>query len=163
VKKNTPAIQNPGRQEILQRQEQQFLDAERQDPASPYYLGATDVARQRRRFMIGAAALGATTMSRTAMTAVPPGTVDRPVPADASRVLGTGVGEDGGYGSRSQFETEVCTRYATKTALSSWSFTPLEKGHGIITPSAYFGKRKYRPTRYGAGSDLLAQSVDAES
>jgi sulfane dehydrogenase subunit SoxC len=144
MKKESPSSQKTDRQDILQRQEQHYLDAERQDPSSLYYRGSTDVARQRRRFILGAAAvLGATAVSHSSRAATPAGAIDRPVPDDASKVPGTGVGEDGGYGSRSQFETEVRTRYTTKTTLSSWSMTPLEKGQGIITPSGLHYERHH--------------------
>ena len=37
---------------------------------------------------------------------------------------------DGGYGSRSQFETEVRVRFPTANENTSWSFTPLDKMSG---------------------------------
>ena len=46
----------------------------------------------------------------------------------------------------SQFETEVRTRFATKTPESSWTFTPLEKGCGIITPSGLHFERSHGGT-----------------
>ena len=41
------------------------------------------------------------------------------------------MGVDGGYGSRSQFESEVRWANPTKTA----SFTPMQSSYGTITPS----------------------------
>jgi hypothetical protein len=53
-------------------------------------------------------------------------------PSDPSKVQGYPL-EDESYGSRSQFETEVRTRYKTATPQSSWTFTPLQNSVGIIT------------------------------
>ena len=131
--------------ESLQQQEQHFLDIEQQDPQSPYYKGhSQSVAPQRRRFMLGAiAAMGAAGAHQAALAASP-GSKERPVPADATKIQGVGVAaDDGGYGFRSQFETEVRTRYATKTAESSWSFTPLQNSLGIITPSGLHYERHH--------------------
>lgn len=44
----------------------------------------------------------------------PPGAVWRSVPEDATKIPGAAIGEDGGYGTRSQFETEVRWRFGTK-------------------------------------------------
>jgi sulfane dehydrogenase subunit SoxC len=137
--------------EALCEAEEQFLAAERDDPGSPYYLGDTpaehDRLPSRRRFMLGAlAALGAAAAPGMAY-AKTPGASDRPVPADATKVPGVGVKEDdGGYGSRSQFETEVRDRYTTKTTQSSWSFTPLQNSMGIITPSGLHYERHHAGT-----------------
>src|SRR5207247_2670747 len=61
------------------------------------------------------------------------GAVSRDVPDDPTKVPGTPIAEDGGYGSRSQFETEVRWRFPTATTISSWTMTPLDKSEGIIT------------------------------
>jgi sulfane dehydrogenase subunit SoxC len=73
----------------------------------------------------------------------PPGAVWRDVPEDPTTVPGTPIGEDGGYGSRSEFETEVRWRYPTPTTISSWTMTPLDKSHGIVTPSALHFERHH--------------------
>jgi len=49
------------------------------------------------------------------------------------------MGVDGGYGSRSQFESEVRWFNPTKTA----SFTPMQSGYGIITPSGLHYERHH--------------------
>jgi sulfane dehydrogenase subunit SoxC len=132
--------------ESLQHQEQLFLDVEQQDPQSPYYRGQQQetVAPPRRRFMLGAiAAMGAAGAHQAAFAASP-GSKERPVPADTTKIQGVGVAtDDGGYGFRSQFETEVRTRFATKTTESSWSFTPLQNSLGIITPSGLHYERHH--------------------
>lgn len=131
------------------QQEQLFLDAEKRDPTSPYYRGSVEPITktptpQRRRFIMGAiAAIGVVGAHRTALAASP-GSIERVVPADATKTQGVGVAvDDGGYGRRSQFETEVRTRFATKTTESSWSFTPLQSGYGTITPSGLHYERHH--------------------
>jgi len=135
--------------EALQEAEEQFLIQEQQDPASPYYRGDTPSPScssppARRRFMLGAmAALGAAGAQGIAHAATP-GAIERKVPPDATKIQGVGVGvDDGGYGMRSQFETEVRVRYATKTTESSWSFTPLQNSMGMITPSGLHYERHH--------------------
>lgn len=134
----------------LQQKEQQFLQAEQADPHSPYYrngtggANSTDTIPRRRRFVLGAlAGIGAAGLSGTTLGATP-GARERTVPDDPTKVQGVGVAtDDGGYGLRSQFETEVRTRYPTKTTESSWSFTPLQNSYGIITPSGLHYERHH--------------------
>lgn len=139
---------SPQGADALREAEEQFLAVERNDPGSPYYLGdapaENDRAPSRRRFVLGAmAALGAAAAPGIAY-AKTPGAIERPVPEEPTKVQGVGVKEDdGGYGRRSQFETEVRDRYATKTAQSSWSFTPLQDSMGMITPSGLHYERHH--------------------
>jgi sulfane dehydrogenase subunit SoxC len=130
--------------------EDNSLQTKRRDPESPYYVAQDSARTPRRHFMLGAAAvLGAGATHRAAQAAdparpaAPPGAVMRDVPLDATKVQGTPIFEDGGYGSRSQFETEVRALYPNPTALSSWTLTPLEKGMGIITPSGLHFERHH--------------------
>jgi sulfane dehydrogenase subunit SoxC len=99
----------------------------------------------RRHFMAAAAAglVGAGVLPKIVHAAVPPGAVDRYAPADPSKVPGTPTGDDGGYGSRSQFETEVRWRFPTPTKESSWTMTPLGGSMGIITPSGLHYERHH--------------------
>ncbi len=133
----------------LQELEAGFLQAEQQDPSSPYYRGSNPVESphgmpKRRRFMLGAMAVLGGAGAHRAAPAASPGSLERTVPPDATKVQGVGVAvDDGGYGRRSQFETEVRTRYATKTTESSWSFTPLQDSMGIITPSGLHYERHH--------------------
>ncbi|MDN5843088.1 MAG: sulfite dehydrogenase [Alcaligenaceae bacterium] len=138
----------PDRADVRHLSEEQFLAQERADPGSPYYRG--DSAEPptsdptRRRFMFGAvASLGAVAAPGLAHGKTP-GAIERTVPPDATKVLGVGVKvDDGGYGTRSQFETEVRERFATKTTESSWSFTPLQDSMGIVTPSGLHYERHH--------------------
>lgn len=110
-------------------------------------LGGRDISAPRRRFVGRTLAAGAAWAAGSAGAAAPPGAVDHPVPADPSKVPGVPIGQDGGYGTRSQFETEVRVRYSkTTTDQSSWSFTPLAQGHGIITPSGLHFERSHAGT-----------------
>src|SRR5690554_5951197 len=131
----------------LQALEARLLQLAQRDPSSPYYRGSDPVSHgmpTRRRFMLGAMAALGTAGAHSAATAATPGAIERTVPHDATKVHGVCVSvDDGGYGVRSQFDTEVRTRYATKTTESSWSFTPLQNSMGIITPSGLHYERHH--------------------
>jgi sulfane dehydrogenase subunit SoxC len=133
--------------EALRRVEARELELNRDDPASPYFAGDPRASIGRRRFLAGSiAAVGvATGLSRSALAAAPLGAVEREVPADPSKVQGYPL-EDTSYGSRSQFETEVRSRFKTATPQSSWTFTPLDKSCGIITPSGLHFERSHGGT-----------------
>ena len=94
-----------------------------------------------RRSFLTASAAG-TTLGLVASVA-PAGAGELPVPDDPTKIQGRLTNDDGGYGSRSQFETEVRWRFPTATRESSWTMTPLESGHGIITPSGLHFERHH--------------------
>jgi len=86
------------------------------------------------------AAVGMTALlPRSGEAKAPPGAVEYPVPADPTKEPGRVMGIDGGYGTRSQFETEVRWASPTRTA----SFTPMQEGYGIITPSGLHYERHH--------------------
>jgi len=101
----------------------------------------------RRGVLAGTASLGGAMFAAGAARAqdgqAPPGAELNPVPDDPTSVQGRPVLDDGGYGSRSQFESEVRWRYPTASVQSSWSMTPLASGHGIITPSGLHFERHH--------------------
>jgi sulfane dehydrogenase subunit SoxC len=103
----------------------------------------------RRRALFAAGSALAAGMSsallpaRAAERKAPPGAVRREVADDPTKVLGAPIGEDGGYGSRSQFEAEVRWRFPTPTTISSWTMTPLDKSEGIVTPSGLHFERHH--------------------
>jgi sulfane dehydrogenase subunit SoxC len=101
----------------------------------------------RRRFLAAAAAagLGTTIALPSSHAAAPPGSAEHPVPDDPSKTLGVPL-PDEGYGSRSQFEHAVRTRYKTSTPYSSWTFTPLQDSMGIVTPSGLHFERSHGGT-----------------
>ena len=101
----------------------------------------------RRRFIAGSLGLAgaAASLPFAGKAAVPPGAVERPVPADPAKVPGYPL-EDESYGARSQFETEVRQRFKTATPFSSWTFTPLQDSLGIVTPSGLFFERSHGGT-----------------
>jgi sulfane dehydrogenase subunit SoxC len=77
-------------------------------------------------------------MPKKARAEAPPGSLEFPVPDDPSKV--PGYREDGGgYGVRSQFETEVRTEIPS--GVVTW--TPLDRGSGIITPSGLHYERHH--------------------
>ena len=97
---------------------------------------ASSSADARRRFIgrgLGLAGAAAS-LPFASRAAAPAGAVERPVADDPSKVPGYPLADES-YGMRSQFETEVRQRYKTATALSSWTFTPLQDSIGIVTPS----------------------------
>ncbi|HUV23408.1 MAG TPA: sulfite dehydrogenase [Gammaproteobacteria bacterium] len=98
-----------------------------------------------RRQFLAATATGATALmvGSAAQAAAPPGAMDYPVQEDPTKVQGRLTNDDGGYGSRSQFETEVRWRFPTATKESSWTMTPLDAGEGIVTPSGLHFERHH--------------------
>jgi sulfane dehydrogenase subunit SoxC len=105
--------------------------------------GMFALAATRRQLFGGAGLVAAVGMTpllpRAAAAQASPGAVQYPVPEDPTKEQGRVMGVDGGYGSRSQFEREVRWANARKTA----SFTPMEKGYGVITPSGLHYERHH--------------------
>lgn len=86
------------------------------------------------------AAVGMTAMlPRTGEAKAPAGAVEYPVPADPTKEPGRVMGSDGGYGSRSQFETAARWANPSRTA----AFTPMQAGYGVITPSGLHYERHH--------------------
>ena len=129
-------------QRALARKKQQLEDCECKEGMFPT-AGATN----RRAFLARAAAAAggaaAMTGAGAALADAPPGAVEYDVPDDPTKVQGRLTHADGGYGTRSQFETEVRWRFPTATRESSWTMTPLEAGHGIVTPSGLHFERHH--------------------
>ena len=111
-------------------------------------------------FAAGSAAGLAGTTAALAQKA-PPGAIYYDVPADPTKQLGRPVAGDGGYGSRSQFETEVRVRFPTPNEYTSWSFTPLDKMVGNLTASGLHFERHHAgiPTIDPANHVLLVHGM----
>src|SRR5215469_7764685 len=97
-----------------------------------------------RRGLLGSAglvaAVGATAMlPHPTFAKAPPGAAEYQVMEDPTKEPGRLMGVDGGYGSRSQFETDVRWVNPTRTA----SFTPLQASYGTITPSGLHYERHH--------------------
>lgn len=127
---------------------------------------ARPTAGPTRRAVLTAAAGGASLIAGTAsvggaLAGAPPGAEEFPVPADPTKEQGRPTHDDGGYGTRSQFETEVRVRYPTATAESSWTLTPLAAGHGVITPSGLHFERHHGgiPTIDPAAHSLIIHGL----
>jgi sulfane dehydrogenase subunit SoxC len=125
-------------QSVTEAEIRAFIHREARAPEEP------DFPVTRRRFLSGvgmaAATAGVAALSaRSADAKAPPGAIEYPVQAESTKEQGRVMGEDGGYGSRSQFETEVRAWQPTRTA----SFTPMQKGHGVITPSGLHYERHH--------------------
>src|SRR5262249_16677332 len=68
----------------------------------------------RRRFLFAAGSVAGFASSTAALAQkAPPGAVYYDAPADSTKELGRAVTAEGGYGSRSQFESEVRVRFPT--------------------------------------------------
>jgi sulfane dehydrogenase subunit SoxC len=102
----------------------------------------------RRNFLFAAgssagAAAAALLAGSAAAQQAPAGAKLFDVPADPTKEQGRAVAADGGYGTRSQFETEVRVRFPTANENTSWSFTPLERTLGNLTPSGLHFERHH--------------------
>jgi sulfane dehydrogenase subunit SoxC len=73
----------------------------------------------------------------------PPGAVLYDVPDDSTKVMGRGLHEDNGYGTRSQFEAEVRVKAGRPLDATSWTFTPLAATIGNLTPSGLHFERHH--------------------
>jgi sulfane dehydrogenase subunit SoxC len=116
----------------------------------------------RRKFLFAAGSAASLAGSTTAFAQkAPPGAVYYDTPADPTKELGRAVAADGGYGSRSQFETEVRTRFPTANEYTSWSFTPLDKVVGNLTASGLHFERHHGgiPTIDPANHSLVVHGM----
>jgi len=129
--------------------EERFLEAreEKRECECKEGMFPRDSSTSRRQFLSASAAIAGGGMvsflDRPAAAATPAGAVEYPIQKDSTKEPGRGTGVDGGYGSRSQFETEERWRFPTKTLGSSWTMTPLPKGQGIVTPSGLHFERHH--------------------
>ena len=103
--------------------------------------------RGRRRLLLAAgssfAALPLLGRSATAAPAAPAGSVHYDVAPDPTKEQGRPTGEDGGYGTRSQFETAVRQLAPNPTPYATWSLTPLAASLGNLTPSGLHYERHH--------------------
>jgi sulfane dehydrogenase subunit SoxC len=116
----------------------------------------------RRKFLFAAGSAASLAGSTAALAQkAPPGAVYYDAPADPTKELGRAVAADGGYGSRSQFETEVRTRFPTANEYTSWSFTPLDKMVGNLTASGLHFERHHGgiPTIDPANHSLIVHGM----
>lgn len=99
----------------------------------------------RRRFLFAAGSgVAALSVGRAlADDGAPAGARQFDVPEDPTKEQGRAVGADGGYGSRSQFETAKRLRYPTPNENTSWSLTPLAGLVGNLTPSGLHFERHH--------------------
>jgi len=116
----------------------------------------------RRKFLFAAGSAASLAGSTAALAQkAPPGAVYYDVPADSTKELGRAVTAEGGYGSRSQFETEVRVRFPTPNEYTSWSFTPLDKMVGNLTASSLHFERHHggTPTIDPANHSLIVHGM----
>jgi len=120
------------------RRSTQDIDCDCKDGMFP---SASFADRRTFLFAAGSLAVAAPALAQTAKT--PPGAIQFPVPDDPTKEQGRPVAADDGYGSRSQFETEVRVRFPTANENTSWSFTPLDKMLGNTTASGLHFERHH--------------------
>lgn len=120
----------------------------------------------RRKFLLAgssslAAVVSAPVFAQNAGQKAPPGAFHFDVPDDPTKEQGRAVAADGGYGSRSQFETEVRVRFPTPNENTSWSFTPLDRMLGNLTASGLHFERHHGgiPTIDPARHDLIVHGM----
>lgn len=119
------------------------------DPDCPCREGMFTKRADRRGFLfaagsgLAASAMALGTSDAHAEDKAPPGAVWYDVPDDPTKEQGRPVAADGGYGTRSQFETAVRVRFPTPNANTSWSLTPLAALVGNITPSGLHFERHH--------------------
>jgi sulfane dehydrogenase subunit SoxC len=102
----------------------------------------------RRVFLFSAGSSGAAAAllgGRALAEEAPPGAKHLDVPPDPTRQQGRPVAADG-YGTRSQFETEVRVLFPNPNENTSWSFTPLDKMQGNLTASGLHFERHHGGT-----------------
>jgi sulfane dehydrogenase subunit SoxC len=134
-------------QEALSRIGEPISEAQAKNIAAPEDCACKDgmfaLAATRRQIFAGSglvAAVGMTVMlPRAAGAKAPAGAVEYPVEDDSTKEQGRMMGVDGGYGSRSQFESEVRWTNPTKSA----GFSPLQNSYGTITPSGLHYERHH--------------------
>ena len=102
----------------------------------------------RRRFLFaaGSAALGPVMLAHGARAngqPVPAGAMLYEVAADPTRQPGRPAGEDGGYGTRSQFEGARRILGPYPNPYTTWTFTPLASQLGNLTPSGLHFERHH--------------------
>ncbi len=104
------------------------------------------VSRRRLLFAAGGSAAALPLLTRGAgadTSSASPGAVHYDVPADPTKVQGRPIGEDGGYGTRSQFESATRLVAPNPTRYTTWSLTPLAALLGNLTPSGLHYERHH--------------------
>jgi sulfane dehydrogenase subunit SoxC len=99
--------------------------------------GMFPAGASRRRFLSGTGAGAAFALAHGAARATPA------VPADPTREQGRATGTDGGYGSRSPFETARRILGPVPNSQTTWTFTPLAEQIGNITASGLHYERHH--------------------
>ncbi len=107
------------------------------DPDCDCQDGMFPVRPARRRFLLGSGAGAALALAQGKAQATPN------VPADPTREQGRATGTDGGYGSRSAFETARRILGPVPNSQTTWTFTPLADQIGNITASGLHYERHH--------------------
>ena len=81
--------------------------------------------------------------TRAEEAGAPPGSVHYDVPADPTKEQGRPIGANGGYGTRSQFESAVRLAVTLPNRYAPLSLSPLASQLGNLTPSALHYERHH--------------------
>ena len=107
---------------------------------------ATPLNRRRLLLAAGGSAAALPFMAPAAQADVlsaPPGSIHYDVAADPTKEQGRPIGENGGYGTRSQFESATRLVAPNATRYTTWSLTPLASLLGNLTPSGLHYERHH--------------------
>ena len=105
-----------------------------------------DAGRRRLLLAAGSSLAALPLLGRSAAAAeakAPPGAVHYDVSEDPTKEQGRPTGENGGYGTRSQFETAVRQMAPNPSPYTTWSLTPLAASLGNLTPSGLHYERHH--------------------
>jgi sulfane dehydrogenase subunit SoxC len=132
--------------ELVRAEQRHIAQRSREEPECECKDGMFphSTSANRRRFLFAAGSVAGVAASTAALAQkASPGAVFYDVPADPTKEPGRAVASDGGYGTRSQFETEVRMRFPTPNEYTSWSLTPLDKMVGNLTASGLHFERHH--------------------
>lgn len=136
------------RADAMKEAEERFLQEKKREQEECDCKEGMFTTVGRRSFVAGVTGSAAALMTARSPKAqeAPPGAEYYEEQEEPWSALGDPLKRNGGYGTRSQFETEVRWRYPTPTYRSSWTMTPLSAGMGIVTPSGLHFERHHLGT-----------------
>ena len=151
------------RAKAMKEAEERFLREQKQAQEDCDCKAGMFATLGRRGLLAGAAGSAAAVMTARAPRAqeAPPGAKSYEVQDEPWKAVGDQLKRNGGYGTRSQFETDVRWQYPTPTDYSSWTMSPLSAGMGVVTPSGLHFERHHlgTPTIDPAKHKLLVHGM----
>jgi len=151
------------RADAMAEAEDRFLRQQKQEREDCDCKAGMFATVGRRGVLAGVAGGAAALMTARSANArdAPPGAKSYAVQDEPWNAMGRPIMRNGGYGTRSQFETEVRWQYPTPTDYATWSMTPLAAGMGMMTPSGLHFERHHAgiPTIDPADHKLLVHGM----